>query len=132
VIPRVTMRAALADNQLLGGVLDGANWAAWRTLLVAAMGEKLSEDSTDVMIPRLPSGDSPLARLLFSRPTGLTAGCRCFLFLGIDAGPQRVHQVDHMWRRSFLGGLDLFASLLLFQKVYEGVFIPVSNLDGSK
>jgi hypothetical protein len=44
VIPRVTMRAALADNQLLGGVLDGANWAAWRTLLVAAMGEKLSED----------------------------------------------------------------------------------------
>ncbi|WP_292322548.1 hypothetical protein [Mesorhizobium sp.] len=42
--PRVTMRQALADPQLLGGALPGDSWSTWRTLLIAAMGEALTED----------------------------------------------------------------------------------------
>ena len=39
--PTVTLRKALADPALLGGVLGGDTWQTWRTLLIAAMGEPL-------------------------------------------------------------------------------------------
>src|SRR5262245_3493471 len=38
------MRRALADPNLLGSALAGDSWLAWRTLLIAAMGEELTED----------------------------------------------------------------------------------------
>jgi hypothetical protein len=41
--PNVTIRKALADKALLGGVLAGDSWAAWRVLLIAAMGEALTD-----------------------------------------------------------------------------------------
>ena len=41
--PRVTMRAALTDPGLLGNALPGPTWSAWRTLLIAAMGEPLTK-----------------------------------------------------------------------------------------
>ena len=34
--PFVTMRRALSDEHLLGGVLGGDSWLAWRVLLIAA------------------------------------------------------------------------------------------------
>ena len=40
----VTMRAALEDPELLGTVLAGDSWRAWRILLIAAMGEALTDD----------------------------------------------------------------------------------------
>lgn len=40
----VPMREALADPQLLGGALPGDSWLAWRTLLIAAMGEALTDE----------------------------------------------------------------------------------------
>ena len=40
--PRVPLRQALADPALLGTVLPGETWAAWRTLLIAAMGAPLT------------------------------------------------------------------------------------------
>jgi hypothetical protein len=40
----VTMRHALEDMELLGHVLAGDSWAAWRVLLIAAMGEVLIDD----------------------------------------------------------------------------------------
>jgi hypothetical protein len=40
--PLVTMRGALDDPELLGGMLGGPSWAGWRVLLIAAMGEKLT------------------------------------------------------------------------------------------
>lgn len=46
--PLVTMREALADPQLLGGAIPGDSWLAWRTLLVAAMGEALTDDERPV------------------------------------------------------------------------------------
>jgi hypothetical protein len=41
--PNTTIRDALADKQLLGGVLAGESWAAWRTLMIASMGELLTD-----------------------------------------------------------------------------------------
>ena len=40
----ITMRAALTDPQLLGGVLAGDSWAAWRVMLIAIVGEQLTDD----------------------------------------------------------------------------------------
>ena len=42
--PTVTMREALTDVRLLGSVLAGESWLAWRVLLIAGMGEKLTDD----------------------------------------------------------------------------------------
>jgi hypothetical protein len=42
--PRVTLRHALNDPQLLGGVLVGDSWKPWKTLLIASMGEALLDD----------------------------------------------------------------------------------------
>jgi hypothetical protein len=38
------MRQALGDPMLLGAALEGDSWRAWRTLLIAAMGEELDRD----------------------------------------------------------------------------------------
>src|SRR5271169_1476109 len=48
MIPRISLRQALADPALLGGVFDGESWKPWRTLLLAAMGEELTEDERPV------------------------------------------------------------------------------------
>jgi hypothetical protein len=42
--PRLTLRQALEDEQLLGGFLSGLSWSAWRVMLLAAMGEDLKKD----------------------------------------------------------------------------------------
>jgi hypothetical protein len=39
--PTISLRKTLADRQLLGKVLSGDTWRAWRILLTAAMGEAL-------------------------------------------------------------------------------------------
>jgi len=44
VIPRISLRQALADPALLGGVLEGESWKPWRALLIAAMGGDLTQD----------------------------------------------------------------------------------------
>ena len=40
----MTMRRALNDPALLGNVLAGESWRAWRILLIAAMGEALNDE----------------------------------------------------------------------------------------
>jgi hypothetical protein len=42
--PTVTLRDALSDPQLLGHVLAGDSFKATRTILIAAMGEELTDD----------------------------------------------------------------------------------------
>jgi hypothetical protein len=44
MIPRVPLREALSDPNLLGTAIAGESWGSWRTLLIAAMGEALCED----------------------------------------------------------------------------------------
>jgi hypothetical protein len=48
VKPKVTMREALADERLLGGAIPGPSWLAWRTLLIAAMGEALTDEEREL------------------------------------------------------------------------------------
>jgi hypothetical protein len=48
MIPRVTLRSALRDPRLLGSVLAGDSWRAWRVLLIAAMGEELTDDEREI------------------------------------------------------------------------------------
>ena len=42
--PKVSMRRALSDRKLLGHVLQGPSWFGWRVLLIAAAGEKLTNE----------------------------------------------------------------------------------------
>ncbi len=42
--PFVAMRRALSDRHLLGTALGGESWLAWRVLLIAAMGEALTDE----------------------------------------------------------------------------------------
>lgn len=41
--PSITIRKALSDPKLLGNVLAGESWMAWRVLMIAAMGEPLTD-----------------------------------------------------------------------------------------
>jgi len=41
--PKVSLRAALEDPKLLGNSIPGESWEAWRALLLAAMGEPLTD-----------------------------------------------------------------------------------------
>jgi hypothetical protein len=42
--PTVTLRDALADDNLLGRAISGDSWKPWRVLLIAANGEPLTDD----------------------------------------------------------------------------------------
>ncbi len=46
--PSTTLRKALSDPRLLGTILAGDSWFAWRTSLFAAMGEELTEEERAV------------------------------------------------------------------------------------
>ena len=61
--PKVPLRRALEDPALLGTVLPGDTWLPWRTLLIAAMGEPLSDDER-TSFARLTGRDAePLERV---------------------------------------------------------------------
>ena len=59
----MSLRRALADPALLGNQLQGPSWKAWRTLLIAAMGEPLTDDER-VLFKKLTGRDhEPLTRI---------------------------------------------------------------------
>ncbi len=61
--PLISLRKALADPDLLAGVLPGDSWRAWRILLIAAMGEPL-DDEERAIFKRLTDRESePLERI---------------------------------------------------------------------
>ena len=45
--PRITMREALNDSALLGHALPGKSWLRWRVLLIAAVGEALTDSERE-------------------------------------------------------------------------------------
>jgi hypothetical protein len=63
VKPNTTIRAALTDPNLLGTVLAGDSWLAWRTLLIAAMGEALTEDERTIFAQLTGRAQEPLHRV---------------------------------------------------------------------
>ena len=61
--PTITLRKALADKKLLGGVLAGDSWLAWRTLMIAAMGERLTDDERTTFTKLTGREREPLQRV---------------------------------------------------------------------
>jgi hypothetical protein len=61
--PHTTIREALTDPALLGNVLAGESWAAWRALLIAAMGEALTETERDLFARLTDRPTEPLQRV---------------------------------------------------------------------
>jgi hypothetical protein len=56
--PKIPLRAALGDPLLLGLALAGPTWHAWRSILLAAMGEPLEPDEL-VTFQRLTGREVP-------------------------------------------------------------------------
>jgi hypothetical protein len=48
MIPTVSIREALTDPALLGSILAGESWQAWRVLLIAGMGEALTDEERTI------------------------------------------------------------------------------------
>jgi hypothetical protein len=61
--PCTTLRKALADNKLLGSVLAGDSWTSWRILLIAAMGEPLTDDERVIFTQLTGREREPLQRI---------------------------------------------------------------------
>jgi hypothetical protein len=62
--PRVSLRRAFDDPNLLGSVLAGDSWTTWRTVLLASMGERLMTDELETF-RRVTGGraEPPLSRV---------------------------------------------------------------------
>ena len=63
MIPRVALREALSDPNLLGTAIAGDSWRSWRALLIAAMGEELSEDEREIFTKLTGRVREPLQRV---------------------------------------------------------------------
>ena len=61
--PKVTLRQALADPQLLGGMLAGDSWDGWRVLLIGAMGEALTDAERETFAKLTGRKREPLQRI---------------------------------------------------------------------
>ena len=59
--PRIPLRRALGDKQLLGGIIDGPSWLPWRTLLLASMGEALDDSERKLFTELTQRSCEPLA-----------------------------------------------------------------------
>ena len=57
------LRQALDDDQLLGNVLKGDSWLSWRTLLIAANGEALTDKEREIFQQLTGREREPLQRI---------------------------------------------------------------------
>lgn len=62
-VATITMRRALNDPALLGKVLDGESWQAWRVLLIAMMGEALTDEERPIFTKLTGREREPLQRV---------------------------------------------------------------------
>ena len=61
--PRTSLRAALEDPRLLGEALPGDSWKPWRTILIAAIGEELTDDEREIFTKLAGREREPLVRV---------------------------------------------------------------------
>jgi hypothetical protein len=61
--PSITIRKALTDPKLLGKVLTGPSWQAWRTIMIAAMGEALTDNERTTFTALTGRTKEPLRRV---------------------------------------------------------------------
>ena len=73
--PTVSLREAFADRNLLGHVLAGNSWLGWKTLLIAAMGEQLTDGERELFAKLTGREREPLQRVKeFEAVAGRRAG----------------------------------------------------------
>src|SRR5262245_12504868 len=82
VRPTTTLRDALSDPHLLGHVLAGDTWLPWRVLLIAAMGEALTDDERVIFTKLTGRAREPLIRVdlfagIIGRRGGKTTAMSC-------------------------------------------------------
>jgi hypothetical protein len=63
VRPNTTLREALSDPHLLGHVLAGPTWLPWRVLLIAALGEALTDEERPLFTQLTGRMREPLQRV---------------------------------------------------------------------
>ena len=61
--PSISLRKALTDSQLLGDALAGDSWRSWRILMIAAMGEALTDDERVIFTKLTGREHEPNARV---------------------------------------------------------------------
>jgi hypothetical protein len=61
--PTTTIRKALDDPGLLGNILSGKSWQAWRVLLIASMGEALTNEERPLFTQLTGRDQEPLQRV---------------------------------------------------------------------
>jgi hypothetical protein len=61
--PLVSLRRALDDPDLLGLILGGPTWLAWRAVLLAAMGEALTDEEREAFQRLTGRPKEPLQRV---------------------------------------------------------------------
>ena len=61
--PKISLREALSDPGLLGNILAGDSWKAWRVILIAAMGEELTDDERPIFTALTGREREPLQRI---------------------------------------------------------------------
>jgi hypothetical protein len=61
--PIVTIRQALSDKKLLGSTLAGKSWLPWRVLMIAAMGEELTDEQRALFTQLTGRAHEPLQRV---------------------------------------------------------------------
>jgi hypothetical protein len=59
----ISIREALSDPELLGGLFAGDSWQSWRVLLIAAMGEALTHDERIIFTKLTGREHEPLQRV---------------------------------------------------------------------
>jgi hypothetical protein len=82
VRPIVSLRRALDDPDLLGSILGGQTWLAWRAVLLGAMGEALSENEQEAFRRLTGRPQEPLQRVeefwgVIGRRGGKTRAAAC-------------------------------------------------------
>ena len=81
---RISMREALRDPALLGNVLKGPSWFGWRTLLIAAAGEKLTTKEREIFTKLTGRAHEPLELcreliVIAGRRSGKTSALAVFM-----------------------------------------------------
>ncbi len=106
--PRIGLRQALNDRQLLGNGLTGDSWKSWRVPLLAAMGEPLTADERALFKQLTQRDHEPHQRVAaFVSPTRATP--HDFAWLGLRnierpprGGPSRFLFTASDWPPGYL------------------------------
>src|SRR6266568_8977269 len=82
MMPTVTMRQALEDENLLGSILSGPSWQPWRAVLIASMGEALTVEEREAFRRLTGRPSEPLQRVeelwaVIGRRGGKTRAAAC-------------------------------------------------------